>query len=91
MEEICITEDKTVEISTVSEKYEDEEEAETEELDEEYSEEEIKPTIIPIDDGFSVIEAEACFVLVCSDYAYYIIPKADFTADELEIMRSIAK
>ena len=83
--------DKTVEISTVSEKYEDDEEAETEELDEEYSEEEIKPTIIPIDDGFSVIEAEDCFVLVCSDYAYYIIPKADFTADELEIMRSIAK
>lgn len=85
--------DKTVEISTVCEKYADDEDAEKfdEELDEEYSEESLKPTIIPIDDGFSVIEAADCFVLVCSDYAYYIVPKADFSAEELEIIRSIAK
>lgn len=85
--------DKTVEISTICEKYADDEEAEeiAEELDEEYSEEAVKPTIIPIDDGFSVIEAADCFVLVCSDYAYYIVPKADFSPEELEIIRSIAK
>ncbi|MBR3900359.1 MAG: YcxB family protein [Ruminococcus sp.] len=85
--------EKTVEISTVCEKYADDEKAEeiAEELDEEYSEEAVKPTIIPIDDGFSVIEAADCFVLVCSDYAYYIVPKADFSPEELEIIRSIAK
>lgn len=85
--------DKTVEISTICEKYADDEEAEeiAEELDEEYSEEAVKPTIIPIDDGFSVIEATDCFVLVCSDYAYYIVPKADFSPEELKIIRSIAK
>ena len=85
--------DKTVEISTICEKYEDDEETEEidEELDEEYSEESLKPTIIPIDDGFSVIEAADCFVLVCSDYAYYIVPKADFSAEEIAIIRSIAK
>ena len=85
--------DKTVEISTICEKYADDEEAEeiAEELDEEYSEEDVKPTIIPIDDGFSVIEAADCFVLVCSDYAYYIVPKADFSPEELKIIRSIAK
>ncbi len=85
--------EKAVEISTICEKYADDEEAEeiAEELDEEYSEEAVKPTIIPIDDGFSVIEAADCFVLVCSDYAYYIVPKADFSAEELEIIRSIAK
>lgn len=85
--------EKTVEISTICEKYADDEEAEEidEELDEEYSEEAVKPTIIPIDDGFSVIEAADCFVLVCSDYAYYIVPKADFSPEELEIIRSIAK
>lgn len=85
--------DKTVEISTICEKYADDEEAEeiAEELDEEYSEEAVKPTIIPIDDGFSVIEAADCFVLVCSDYAYYIVPKADFSPEELKIIRSIAK
>ncbi len=85
--------EKTVEISTICEKYADDEEAEeiAEELDEEYSEEAVKPTIIPIDDGFSVIEAADCFVLVCSDYAYYIVPKADFSPEELEIIRSIAK
>ena len=84
--------DKTVEISTICEKYADDEEAEeiAEELDEEYSEESLKPTIIPIDDGFSVIEAADCFVLVCSDYAYYIVPKADFSAEELEIIRNIS-
>lgn len=85
--------DKTVEISTICEKYADDEEAEEfdEELDEEYSEEDVKPTIIPIDDGFSVIEAADCFVLVCSDYAYYIVPKADFSPEEMAIIRSIAK
>ncbi len=85
--------EKTVEISTVCEKYADDEDAEeiADELDEEYSEEAVKPTIIPIDDGFSVIEAADCFVLVCSDYAYYIVPKADFSPEELEIIRSIAK
>lgn len=85
--------DKTVEISTICEKYADDEEAEeiVEELDEEYSEEALKPTIIPIDDGFSVIEAADCFVLVCSDYAYYIVPKADFSPEEMAIIRSIAK
>ncbi len=85
--------EKTVEISTICEKYADNEEAEEidEELDEEYSEEAVKPTIIPIDEGFSVIEAADCFVLVCSDYAYYIVPKADFSPEELEIIRSIAK
>lgn len=85
--------EKTVEISTICEKYADDEEAEeiAEELDEEYSEEAVKPTIIPIDDGFSVIEAADCFVLVCSDYAYYIVPKADFSPEELKIIRSIAK
>lgn len=85
--------EKTVEISTICEKYADDDEAEEidEELDEEYSEESLKPTIIPIDDGFSVIEAADCFVLVCSDYAYYIVPKADFSPEELEIIRSIAK
>ena len=84
--------DKTVEISTICEKYADDEETEEidEELDEEYSEEALKPTIIPIDDGFSVIEAADCFVLVCSDYAYYIVPKADFSAEELEIIRNIS-
>ena len=84
--------DKTIEISTICEKYADDEEAEeiAEELDEEYSEEALKPTIIPIDDGFSVIEATDCFVLVCSDYAYYIVPKADFSAEELEIIRNIS-
>ena len=84
--------DKTVEISTICEKYADDEEAEeiAEELDEEYSEESLKPTIIPIDDGFSVIEAADCFVLVCSDYANYIVPKADFSAEELEIIRNIS-
>ncbi|MBQ6946119.1 MAG: YcxB family protein [Ruminococcus sp.] len=84
--------DKTVEISTICEKYADDEEAEEidEELDEEYSEEALKPTIIPIDDGFSVIEAADCFVLVCSDYAYYIVPKADFSAEELEIIQNIS-
>ncbi len=84
--------DKTVEISTICEKYADDEEAEEidEELDEEYSEEAVKPTIIPIDDGFSVIEAADCIVLVCSDYAYYIVPKADFSAEELEIIRNIS-
>lgn len=85
--------EKTVEISTICEKYADDEEAEeiAEELDEEYSEEAVKPTIIPIDEGFSVIEAADCFVLVCSDYAYYIVPKADFSPEELKIIRSIAK
>ena len=85
--------EKTVEISTICEKYADDEEAEeiSEELDEEYSEEAVKPTIIPIDEGFSVIEAADCFVLVCSDYAYYIVPKADFSPEELKIIRSIAK
>jgi hypothetical protein len=85
--------DKTVEISTICEKYADDEEAEEfdEELDEEYSEEAVKPTIIPIDDSFSVIEAADCFVLVCSDYAYYIVPKADFSPEEIAIIRSIAK
>lgn len=85
--------DKTVEISTICEKYADDEEAEEfdEELDEEYSEEAVKPTIIPIDEGFSVIEAADCFVLVCSDYAYYIVPKADFSPEEMAIIRSIAK
>ena len=85
--------DKTVEISTICEKYADDEETEEfdEELDEEYSEEAVKPTIIPIDDGFSVIEAADCFVLVCSDYAYYIVPKADFSPEEMAIIRSIAK
>lgn len=85
--------DKTVEISTICEKYADDEEAEEfdEELDEEYSEEALKPTIIPIDEGFSVIEAADCFVLVCSDYAYYIVPKADFSPEEMAIIRSIAK
>lgn len=85
--------EKTVEISTICEKYADDEEAEeiAEELDEEYFEEAVKPTIIPIDDGFSVIEAADCFVLVCSDYAYYIVPKADFSPEELKIIRSIAK
>lgn len=85
--------EKTVEISTICEKYADDEEAEEfdEELDEEYSEEALKPTIIPIDDGFSVIEAADCFVLVCSDYAYYIVPKADFSPEELAIICSIAK
>ena len=84
--------DKTVEISTICEKYADDEEAEEidEELDEEYSEEALKPTIIPIDDGFSVIEAADCFVLVCSDYAYYIVPKADFSAEELDIIQNIS-
>ncbi len=85
--------EKTVEISTICEKYADDEEAEEfdEELDEEYSEEALKPTIIPIDEGFSVIEAADCFVLVCSDYAYYIVPKADFSPEELAIIRSIEK
>lgn len=85
--------EKTVEISTICEKYADDEEAEeiAEELDEEYSEEALKPTIIPIDEGFSVIEAADCFVLVCSDYAYYIVPKADFSPEEMAIIRSIAK
>lgn len=83
--------DKTIEISTVCEKCADGEEDETEEFDEELDEEDVKPTIIPIDDGFSVIEAADCFVLVCSDYAYYIIPKAVFSAEELEIMRNISK
>ena len=84
--------DKTVEISTICEKYADDEETEEidEELDEEYSEEALKPTIIPIDDGFSVIEAADCFVLVCSDYAYYIVPKAGFSPEELEIIRNIS-
>ena len=84
--------DKTVEISTICEKYEDDEETEEidEELDEEYSEESLKPTIIPIDDGFSVIEAADCFVLVCSDYAYYIVPKADFSPEELEIIQNMS-
>lgn len=56
----------------------------------ENGEEAAPPTIIPIDDKLSVIEREQCFVLVCSDYAYYIIPKADFSPEELEIIRNIS-
>lgn len=85
--------EKSVEISTVEEIFEDEaEEEEYEEAyEDDYSEEAEKPTIIPIDSNLSVMEKDECFVLVCSDYVYYIIPKADFSPEEMEIMRSIAK
>ncbi len=85
--------EKSVEISTVEEVFEDE--SDEEEFDEayedDYSEEAAKPTVIPIDGSLSVLEKEDCFVLVCSDYVYYIIPKADFSPEELEIIRNIGK
>lgn len=85
--------EKSVEISTVEEIFEDEanEEEYEEAYGDDYSEEAKKPTIIPIDSKLSVMEKEECFVLVCSDYVYYIIPKVDFSPDELEIMRNIGK
>lgn len=88
--------EKTVEISTVSEiaNGSDEETAEDICEAEDYEEESdaYEDTVIPIDSSLKLIEKDDFFLMVAySGMVYYIIPKADFSPEELEIMRSIAK
>jgi len=84
--------EKTVEISTI------EDEADFEDLSEDDTDVEsdescdTEDTVIPIDSSLKLIEEDEFFLISAySNMIYYIIPKADFSPEELEIMRSIAK
>lgn len=70
--------DKNIGISTVSEVVPDD--------DEEASED----CVFPID-NITVMEKDKFFLLMYEKMIYYIVPKADFSEDELEIVRNIAK
>ncbi len=84
--------EKTVEISTIEDEtdFEDLSEDDTDvESDESCDTED---TVIPIDSSLKLIEEDEFFLISAySNMIYYIIPKADFSPEELEIMRSIAK
>ncbi len=84
--------EKTVEISTI------EDEADFEDLSEDDTDVEsdescdTEDTVIPIDSSLKLIEEDEFFLISAySNMIYYIIPKADFSPEELEIMRSIVK
>ncbi len=84
--------EKTIEILTV------EDEADSEDLSEDDTDIEsdescdTEDTVIPIDGSLKLIEEDEFFLISAySNMIYYIIPKADFSAEELEIMRKINK
>ncbi len=83
--------DGFVDISTVSEgnveNSVDEEQAE----DEEEPEEEPLPekSRIPIDESFSLLEYDRFFLIFSGKTVFYIIPKKDFSENELEILRNL--
>ena len=83
--------DGFIDISTVSEgnveNSVDEEQAE----DEEEPEEEPLPekSRIPIDESFSLLEYDRFFLIFSGKTVFYIIPKKDFSENELEILRNL--
>lgn len=76
--------EKYIDISTVStgESVETVENSETEELPEK--------SRIPIDNNFSVLEYEKFFLIFSGKSIFYIIPKENFSADEIEILRNLS-
>lgn len=52
--------------------------------------EEIEPTVIPADSGTEIVEGDGFFLIVHGKSVYYIIPTADFSSAEMEIMRNIS-
>ncbi|MBQ8959700.1 MAG: YcxB family protein [Ruminococcus sp.] len=72
----------TVSSSPVVEAFDEEGNAQEEDLPE--------PTVIPLG-SLTVIEAESCFLLCQGREMFYIVPKAEMTGEELEILRNIGK
>lgn len=81
--------EKEIEIAIASEIVQEKSSEESE--NDEYSDEIPEPSIISIDNNLSVIEEDKLFIIAYGKTVYYIIPKADFSPEELEIIRSIAK
>lgn len=52
--------------------------------------EEVQPTVIPADSETEIVEGDGFFLIVHGKSVYYIIPTADFSPDEMEIMRNIS-
>lgn len=78
---------ENVENSEISENTEDAIESHDSEDDRDLPE----PSVLTIDDDLTIIEKDKLFLIVYGKSVYYIVPKKDFTSDELEIMRNIGK
>lgn len=87
--------DTFVDISTadtgdVENSTEETEISEGEEISEESEETELpEKTRIPLDNNFSVQEYSEFFILYSGKEVFYIVPKADFTEYELELVREL--
>lgn len=84
--------EKTVEISTIEDES-DFDDLPDDDTDVESDEScDTEDTVIPIDSSLKLIEEDELFLISAySNMIYYIIPKAVFSPEELEIIRSIVK
>ena len=48
-------------------------------------------TVIPFDENYSLLEYEGFFLIFSGKELFYIVPKAQFSLDELEIIRKTGK
>lgn len=80
--------EKEIEIAIVSEIVQEKSSEESE--NDEYSDEIPEPSIISIDNNLSIIEEDKLFIIAYGKSVYYIIPTADFSSAEMEIMRNIS-
>ncbi len=48
-------------------------------------------TVIPFDENYSLLEYEGFFLIFSGKEIFYIVPKAQFSLDELEIIRKTGK
>ena len=84
--------EKTVEISTIEDES-DFDDLPDDDTDVESDEScDTEDTVIPIESSLKLIEEDELFLISAySNMIYYIIPKAGFSPEELEIIRSIVK
>lgn len=47
--------------------------------------------MIPFDENYSLLEYEGFFLIFSGKELFYIVPKAQFSLDELEIIRKTGK
>lgn len=80
----------TIDTGDVENSTEETEISEGEEISEESEETELpEKTRIPLDNNFSVQEYSEFFILYSGKEVFYIVPKADFTEYELELIREL--
>lgn len=48
-----------------------------------------EPTVLPLDDKLSILEYEAFFLVVYGKTIFFIVPKEEFSDDELQVVRNL--